>query len=90
MLFNSKHVSRRNEYVRRILENRAKPEYERLLEVDTDESYVHHHHHRFKNNLYHPSIGFPEGKATYKRRRLCFVAATGGTGRKSSSGLIPN
>ena len=59
--FNSKNVSRRNDYVRKISENRAKLEYERLREVYTDESYVQHHHHQFKNNLYHPSTGFTEG-----------------------------
>ena len=41
---NCEHIAWRNEYIRTILSNRSLPRNQRLREVYTDESYVHHHH----------------------------------------------
>ncbi len=88
--FNAKHLARRNEHVRELLQNRALPDSERLREVCTDESYIHHHHYNFNSNLDHPSTGFPEGRMPHKGQRICFVAAIAGQGKYCNPGLITN
>ena len=85
---NPKHIAWRNNYMRIILENRSKPAAQRLQEVYSDESYIHHHHRNDKDNLYHPNNEH-EGKGPHKGRRFCFVAAIFGNGKQNRFGLVP-
>ena len=44
MTVNSIHTAWRNQFLRVLLENRRKPRNQRMCEIYTDESYIHHHH----------------------------------------------
>ena len=61
-------------YIIRIMNDRTKPEEEKLNEVYTDESYIHHHHQLLTYNLYH-SDDQPDTKSHRKGKRFCFVSA---------------
>ena len=49
---NVEHIAIRDAYLRRLLENRARPASELLREVYTDKSYVHQHHRSETLDLY--------------------------------------
>lgn len=72
-----------------IHDNRFKPSNERLQEVYTDESYIHHHHQLTKDNLSHPEDG-SEARAPHKGRRYSFVAAVRENRKRGTAGLVPN
>ena len=82
------HIAWRNSYIRTIIENRAKEPHQRMQEVYSDESYIHHHHRVDHDNLFHPEDS-PTGKMPHKGRRICFVAAIRGNGTSEIFELIP-
>ena len=86
---NPTHIAKRNECLRKIIENRAKAPHLRLCEVYTDESYVHQNHRLDKYNLHHPNDRNQVGQECDKGRRFCFVSAIRSNGQKSTAGLIP-
>lgn len=88
---NPLHVARRNRYLQIILSNRSLPVHQRLTEVYTDESYLHHHHRMDVHSLYHPDDGdCVDAKPPTKGKRVCICAAIRGEGRTSSAGFVPH
>ena len=88
MQINPKHFALRNKYIRIILENRSKTAAQRLREVYSDESYIHHHNRNDIDDLYHPNNEH-EGKEQHQGRRFCFVAPILGNGKQNRFGLVP-
>ena len=86
---NPDHLLWRDTYIRKITGNRTAPPNERLLEVYTDESYVHQHHYIEKDDLYHPS-SLPESKSPHKGRRYCFISAIQFDTVTLQGNLVPN
>lgn len=87
---NPRHVTARNEYLRKLLENRSLPPNCRRTEVYSDESYLHHHHRNDAYSLYHSEDkNAVESKPPRKGKRVCFVAAIRGPGHNAESGLVP-
>ena len=68
------HLVWKDSYLRKMTNNRSKPIGERLIEMHTDESYVHYHHRVDTYSLYHPD-NLPDIKSPHKGRRFCFAAA---------------
>ena len=66
---NSDHLAWKDSHLRKITNNRTKPIVERLIEIYTDESYIHHHHLVGTYNLYPPD-DFPDIKSPQKGRRF--------------------
>ena len=65
---NPTQIAKRNEYLRKISENRAKAPHLRFCEVCTDESYVHQNHRLGKYNLYNPADRNQFGRDCHKGR----------------------
>lgn len=84
---NPEHLILRNHYLCEIIKNRSKPKEERLNEVYTDESYIHHHHKFVHENLYHGEDVYSD-KSQHKGRRMCFVAAIETNGLKDDTRLV--
>lgn len=78
-----------NEYLIILHENQEKLINDRLQEIYTDESYVHHHHRLETNNLYHTNEKTYGTEAPQVDIRICFGAAISVCGITERSHLIP-
>ena len=71
---NIDHLEWEDAYLRKITESRSKSNGKKLIEVYTDERYVHHHDRVNACNLFHPD-DLPDIKSSHNVKRFCFVVA---------------
>eukprot|EP00977_Amphora_coffeiformis_P004960 scaffold1057_cov154-Amphora_coffeaeformis.AAC.5 len=92
-------IEKRDVFLKKYIGNSLLPPEQRLREVYTDESYVHHHY-KWKegDSIYDPSdeLGIPEGKEKHKGDRYCFITAIQGAAPlqrgliSDKAGMVPN
>ena len=90
MKLNEHNIALLYQYLRENSKNHALPACQRLREVYTDESYIHHHYSRDNDSIWDPfDTRYELPRAKHKGRRFCICAAMQGPGRASSSGIVP-